>query len=110
MVRCDAATGNDTRRRRQAEGAEYILNAVEMHIVVGDGPETPPTTVIQPSSSRAPGPAPQMATTSPGPTSPISQPCHAVGRMSVNRITWRLAGEVAVGMHVGGQQGGWNAS
>ena len=42
-----------------------------------------------PASSRvmcwepSPGPRPHMATISPGPTSPSSVPCHAVGRMSV---------------------------
>ena len=38
--------------------------------------------------TRAPGPDPQMATRSPRPTSPISQPCHAVGRMSDSSMTW----------------------
>lgn len=40
----------------------------------------------------SPGPAPQMATTSPAPTSPSSQACHAVGRMSVSRTTCRGGG------------------
>ena len=37
-----------------------------------------------------PGPAPQMATRSPGPTSPSSHECQAVGRMSDSSTWWRV--------------------
>lgn len=47
-------------------------------------PQTSPPASSQSASATnpSPGPAPQMATRSPGPTSPSSHECQAVGRMS----------------------------